>query len=304
MTSLGERGTALRDLRLRGVRRGDRELRDRLAGHLPPLLVRPDGTGEFLDTSPAPPLGVGEIPVESRTFQIDDGSLLVLYTDGLVEDRQRDIDDGLQLLQDVFKGEARPGFAGRSVPGRAGRRVRPSAARRHRDPDRPAQPDPRGSPRHLDPAARAHLGGPGAQPDLRAAGAVEAWASCCPPPSCWSPNWSRTPSGHAPARSRCGCARGVAGVRGASTARPRCPGCATRGGTRSAAAAWRWSASSRTAGERRRTSQGKIVWCEQALPAVKAAEADGPARPAAQIAETAAITAAAEAPAEAAGPGG
>src|SRR6202012_3270411 len=38
------------------------------AGHLPPLLVRPDGTGEFLDTSPAPPLGVGEFPIESRTF--------------------------------------------------------------------------------------------------------------------------------------------------------------------------------------------------------------------------------------------
>jgi hypothetical protein len=39
----------------------------------------------------------------------------------------------------------------------------------------------------------------------------------------------------------------------------------------------------------RRTSQGKIVWCEQALPAVKAAEADCPAGP------TAAITEAAEA---------
>ena len=76
------------------------------AGHLPPLLVRPDGTGEFLDTSPAPPLGVGEFPIESRTFQIEDGSLLVLYTDGLVEDRQRDIDDGLNFLRDVFDGEA------------------------------------------------------------------------------------------------------------------------------------------------------------------------------------------------------
>jgi hypothetical protein len=76
------------------------------AGHLPPLLVRPDGTGEFLDTSPAPPLGVGEFPIESRTYQIEDGSLLVLYTDGLVEDRQRDIDDGLNFLRDVFKGEA------------------------------------------------------------------------------------------------------------------------------------------------------------------------------------------------------
>jgi serine phosphatase RsbU (regulator of sigma subunit) len=76
------------------------------AGHLPPLLVRPDGTAEFLDTCPAPPLGVGEIPIESRTFQVEDGSLLVLYTDGLVEDRQRDIDDGLNFLRSVFDGGA------------------------------------------------------------------------------------------------------------------------------------------------------------------------------------------------------
>jgi serine phosphatase RsbU (regulator of sigma subunit)/anti-sigma regulatory factor (Ser/Thr protein kinase) len=76
------------------------------AGHLPPLLVRPDGSTEFLDTYPAPPLGVGESPIESRTIEIEDGSLLVLYTDGLVEDRHRDIDDGLNFLREVFDGDA------------------------------------------------------------------------------------------------------------------------------------------------------------------------------------------------------
>jgi serine phosphatase RsbU (regulator of sigma subunit)/anti-sigma regulatory factor (Ser/Thr protein kinase) len=76
------------------------------AGHLPPLLVRPDGSTEFLDTYPAPPLGVGELPIESRTIEIEDGSLLVLYTDGLVEDRHRDIDDGLNFLREVFDGDA------------------------------------------------------------------------------------------------------------------------------------------------------------------------------------------------------
>ncbi len=81
------------------------------AGHLPPLLVRPDGTAEFLDTSPAPPLGVGDFPVESRTFEIEDDSLLVLYTDGLVEDRNRDIDDGLNFLRKVFVGD----LSGRSL---------------------------------------------------------------------------------------------------------------------------------------------------------------------------------------------
>ena len=72
------------------------------AGHLPPLLVRPDGSSEFLDVSPAPPLGVGEGIIRSRTFEIEDGSLFVLYTDGLVESRDRDIDDGLNRLRGVF----------------------------------------------------------------------------------------------------------------------------------------------------------------------------------------------------------
>jgi serine phosphatase RsbU (regulator of sigma subunit) len=72
------------------------------AGHLPPLLVRPGGGGEFLDPAPAPPLGVGEGPIQSRVYKIDDGSLLVLYTDGLVEDRHRDIDDGLSYLRGIF----------------------------------------------------------------------------------------------------------------------------------------------------------------------------------------------------------
>jgi serine phosphatase RsbU (regulator of sigma subunit)/anti-sigma regulatory factor (Ser/Thr protein kinase) len=72
------------------------------AGHLPPLLVRPDGTNELLDISPAPPLGVGSGPIQSRVLDIDDGSLLVLYTDGLVERRTEDIDVGLAKLRAIF----------------------------------------------------------------------------------------------------------------------------------------------------------------------------------------------------------
>jgi serine phosphatase RsbU (regulator of sigma subunit)/anti-sigma regulatory factor (Ser/Thr protein kinase) len=72
------------------------------AGHLPPLLVRPDGTNELLDVSPAPPLGIGAGPIQSRVLNIEDGSLLVLYTDGLVEKRTRDIDEGLALLREIF----------------------------------------------------------------------------------------------------------------------------------------------------------------------------------------------------------
>ena len=72
------------------------------AGHLPPLLVSPDGGREFLDVAPAPPLGIGSGPIQTRIFKIRDGSLLVLYTDGLVEQRTSDIDEGLTRLRDTF----------------------------------------------------------------------------------------------------------------------------------------------------------------------------------------------------------
>ncbi len=73
-----------------------------VAGHLPPLLVHPDGSNELLDVPPAPPLGVGDGEVESRQFKIEDGSLFVLYTDGLVENKGRDISDGLARLRGIF----------------------------------------------------------------------------------------------------------------------------------------------------------------------------------------------------------
>jgi hypothetical protein len=72
------------------------------AGHLPPLLVSPEGEGEFLDVAPSPPLGIGSGPIQTRVFKIRDGSLLVLYTDGLVERRTADIDEGLTRLRDTF----------------------------------------------------------------------------------------------------------------------------------------------------------------------------------------------------------
>jgi hypothetical protein len=73
-----------------------------VAGHLPPLLVRPDGTNELLDVPPSPPLGIGDGEVESRRFTVEDGSLFVLYTDGLVENKGQDISDGLARLRSIF----------------------------------------------------------------------------------------------------------------------------------------------------------------------------------------------------------
>ncbi len=69
------------------------------AGHLPPALVRPDGTVTFPDLPAGPPLGLGGLPFESTEIQLPEGSQLVLYTDGLVEDRDRDLDDSFDLLR-------------------------------------------------------------------------------------------------------------------------------------------------------------------------------------------------------------
>ncbi|WP_084728778.1 SpoIIE family protein phosphatase [Streptacidiphilus neutrinimicus] len=69
------------------------------AGHLPPALVRPDGTVEFPDLPAGPPLGLVGVPFETVELELPEGSRLVLYTDGLVEDRSRDIDVGLERLR-------------------------------------------------------------------------------------------------------------------------------------------------------------------------------------------------------------
>ncbi|HEX4091381.1 MAG TPA: ATP-binding SpoIIE family protein phosphatase [Trebonia sp.] len=79
-----------------------------VAGHLPPLLVNPDGTNAYLEVAPSPPLGIIEDGiVETTRHQVEDGSLFVLYTDGLVESRDRDISEGLDRLQVAF-GEGAP----------------------------------------------------------------------------------------------------------------------------------------------------------------------------------------------------
>jgi serine phosphatase RsbU (regulator of sigma subunit) len=68
------------------------------AGHPAPALVSPDGTVDFLDLPPCPPLGLGGLPFESAELQLPEGSVLALYTDGLVESHHR-IDEGLDDLR-------------------------------------------------------------------------------------------------------------------------------------------------------------------------------------------------------------
>ncbi|WCN04740.1 SpoIIE family protein phosphatase/ATP-binding protein [Streptomyces sp. M92] len=69
------------------------------AGHPPPALIRPDGTVEFPEVPAGPPLGLGGLPFETTELRLAEGSRLVLYTDGLVETREHDIDVGLEHLR-------------------------------------------------------------------------------------------------------------------------------------------------------------------------------------------------------------
>ncbi|MER7825544.1 SpoIIE family protein phosphatase [Streptomyces sp. NPDC096097] len=76
------------------------------AGHPGPALVRPGGDVEFPELPAGLPLGVGGMPFEAAEFTLPEGSRLVLFTDGLVEDRDRDFDTGLHLLREAL---AQPG---------------------------------------------------------------------------------------------------------------------------------------------------------------------------------------------------
>src|SRR5215475_3251277 len=69
------------------------------AGHPLPALVTPDGTVSFVDMPAGPPLGLGGLPFESTEIELSPGSILALYTDGLIESRDHDIDLGLEQLR-------------------------------------------------------------------------------------------------------------------------------------------------------------------------------------------------------------
>ncbi len=78
------------------------------AGHVPPILLRPDGVSEILDLPSGAPLGLGGVTFQAREIDVASGSVLVLYTDGLVESRGRDISIGLTTLRKSLGDPARP----------------------------------------------------------------------------------------------------------------------------------------------------------------------------------------------------
>ncbi|MFJ8076515.1 SpoIIE family protein phosphatase [Streptomyces sp. NPDC096176] len=72
------------------------------AGHPLPALVHLDGSVTFPDLPAGPPLGLGGMPFETAELELAEGTQLVLYTDGLIEDRSRDIDVGLEMLRQAL----------------------------------------------------------------------------------------------------------------------------------------------------------------------------------------------------------
>ena len=73
------------------------------AGHLPPALRSPDGTVRLIATEPSLLVGAA-LGTDRQTVEepIEHGSVLVLYTDGLVEHRGRGLDEGLAALQQAL----------------------------------------------------------------------------------------------------------------------------------------------------------------------------------------------------------
>ncbi len=127
------------------------------AGHPPPALVAPDGSVTFPDLPAGPPLGLGGLPFETAEIHLPEHSTLVLYTDGLVDRRHRDIDTSLERLRGALAHpDRRPEDTCRAVIEAVAPAIPPTTSRcSSPGPYRAGRPD-----RHLGPAR-----GPG--PGLR-----------------------------------------------------------------------------------------------------------------------------------------
>ncbi|MFE0251272.1 SpoIIE family protein phosphatase [Streptomyces sp. NPDC059010] len=76
------------------------------AGHLPPVLLRPDGGTEVVEVPPGAPIGVGGGGFECTELHAPAGATLLLYTDGLVESRDSDVLTGVERLRGCLQAAA------------------------------------------------------------------------------------------------------------------------------------------------------------------------------------------------------
>jgi sigma-B regulation protein RsbU (phosphoserine phosphatase) len=83
-----------------GVITADGTMRYANAGHMPPLVVEPQTGARLVDEAAEPPLcSVAFSRYRDRFLTLDPGSILLLYTDGLVERRGQSLDRGLEALR-------------------------------------------------------------------------------------------------------------------------------------------------------------------------------------------------------------
>jgi sigma-B regulation protein RsbU (phosphoserine phosphatase) len=83
------------------------------AGHPPPLIARPGQPAELVEVAPDVLIGVASpVPRRVSTIGLSPGTVLCLYTDGLVERRDRSIDEGIaRLAAAVAAGDPEDGCA-------------------------------------------------------------------------------------------------------------------------------------------------------------------------------------------------
>jgi serine phosphatase RsbU (regulator of sigma subunit) len=73
------------------------------AGHPPLAIVCPDGQVYFAKGQSDPPVGVADPPFEVVDLPVPQGGLLVLYTDGLIESAECDVDRGMSRLAELLR---------------------------------------------------------------------------------------------------------------------------------------------------------------------------------------------------------
>ena len=79
------------------------ELRVAVAGHPPPLVVPSSGRPTLLDAPMGPALGLAVGPWPVTTISLRDGTGVLLYSDGLVESRERDLFSGIDAMQQAVE---------------------------------------------------------------------------------------------------------------------------------------------------------------------------------------------------------
>lgn len=72
------------------------------SGHPPPVVVAPDGQVSFPEPPAGPPLGLGGMAFEATEIELPENSLIGLYTDGLIEGSDRDMELGMSRLGEVL----------------------------------------------------------------------------------------------------------------------------------------------------------------------------------------------------------